>query len=153
MTSGTKAVRLFSLFGVFACHIVTAAPSATRGRLAPCPDKPNCVSSRATDSAHAIAPLRYDTAADEAMRRLRQVVSAMPRARIVTATGDYLHVEFTSTIWRFVDDVEFAVDEVARLIHVRSASRVGHYDFGVNRRRAEAIRTAFERSAEIEAAP
>lgn len=77
----------------------------------------------------------------------------MPRARVVTATDDYLHVEFTSAIWRFVDDVVFTVDGVARLIHVRSASRVGHYDFGANRRRVEAIRVAFERSAQIEAVP
>ena len=128
--------------------MVTAATvkagDPARAALADCPDMPNCVSSQATDSAHAVAPLRYEASA---IQRLRTIVSAMPRTRVVSATDDYLHVEFTSAILRFVDDVEFHIDTAQRVIHVRSASRVGRYDFGVNRRRVEAIRLAFDRDA------
>lgn len=133
-----------------------AANTATgvkEGKLAPCPDTPNCVSSQATDAAHAIEPLVYDTTPAEAMRRLRQVIDALPRTHVVSATDDYLHVEFTSAILRFVDDVEFYVDAASRRIHVRSASRVGRSDFGVNRKRVEAIRAAFNRSVSGLASP
>lgn len=114
------------------------------GRLAPCPDRPNCVSSQATAATHAIAPLRYATTPELAMQRLQQVIHSMPRTRIVTVNDRYLHAEFTSAVLRFVDDVEFQFDTVNRLIHVRSASRVGYSDLGVNRKRVEIIRKAFE---------
>lgn len=140
------------------CLMMVTAATAKAGVpartvLAGCPDTPNCVSSQATDSAHAIAPLRYRANAVDAMQRLRAIVNAMPRARVVSATDDYLHVEFTSAILRFVDDVEFRVDASQRLIHVRSASRVGRYDFGVNRRRVEGIRQAFDRDAPSSTSP
>ena len=87
------------------------------------------------------------------MVQLRQVVSAMRRTRVVGATDDYLHVEFTSAVAGFVDDVEFYLDRTAQLIHVRSAARVGYYDFGVNRKRVEAIRAAFNRGVPASANP
>jgi len=68
----------------------------------------------------------------------------MRRSRIVISEELYLHAEFTSTFFRFVDDVEFLLDDGKKLIHVRSASRVGYYDFGVNRSRVEEIRTRFD---------
>jgi uncharacterized protein (DUF1499 family) len=73
------------------------------------------------------------------MDRLVAVVRNMNRATIVTATPSYLHVEFRSALFRFVDDVEFVLDDSARLIHFRSASRTGYYDFGVNRGRMQRI--------------
>ena len=73
------------------------------------------------------------------MDRLVRIIREMKRATIVTATPSYLHVEFRSALFRFVDDVEFVLDESARLVHFRSASRTGYYDFGVNRRRMEQI--------------
>jgi uncharacterized protein (DUF1499 family) len=65
------------------------------------------------------------------------------RARIVHEDDRGLRVEFTSRVFRFVDDVDLRIDAAARVIHVRSASRVGRYDFGVNRRRVEALRSRF----------
>ena len=56
----------------------------------------------------------------------------------------YIHTEFTSAFFRFVDDVEFLLDDGTRTIHVRSASRVGYSDFGVNRRRVEELRSRFD---------
>lgn len=88
-------------------------------------------------------PIPFGGSADEAMQRLKALVAEMPRSRIVTMEDDYLHVEFRSAVFRFVDDVEFLVDPHDKLIHFRSASRAGYSDFGVNRRRMQQIREAF----------
>jgi uncharacterized protein (DUF1499 family) len=114
----------------------------TNGRLAVCPASPNCVSTQATDAEHRMQPIPLTGSADEAMQRIQAVVAKMPRTKIVTAEDNYLHVEFQSALFRFVDDVEFLIDPDEQLIHFRSASRVGHSDFGVNRRRMEQFRKA-----------
>jgi uncharacterized protein (DUF1499 family) len=118
------------------------------GQLLPCPETPNCVSSRATDELHAVDPLTYTGDAAEGVRLLKAALSSLPRNRIVTEDGRYLHAEFTTRIMRFVDDVEFLVDENGGVIHLRSASRVGYGDLGANRKRVEAIREAFTRLAQ-----
>jgi uncharacterized protein (DUF1499 family) len=116
----------------------------TGGRLAACPDSPNCVSSQSTDPRHAIDPLRYEGTAEKARSVLIEAVSGMKRARIVAAEERHLHAEFASAFFRFVDDVEFLLDSETKTIHVRSASRVGYSDLGVNRRRVEEIRSRFD---------
>ena len=114
------------------------------GRLSPCGPTPNCVSSQAADPRHALAPLAFTGDPASAFERLEQVLARLPRTRIVARTGDYLHAECASRIFRFVDDLEFLLDGPSRIIHVRSASRVGYSDFGVNRRRVETIRRLFQ---------
>jgi uncharacterized protein (DUF1499 family) len=124
------------------CHGARPATLGAReGRLAPCPSTPNCVSSRAPDDAHRVAPLPFAGPAAEALPRLAGIVRSLPRATVIEATDTYLHAEFRSAIFRFVDDVEFLADETAGVIHVRSAARLGRSDLGVNRRRVEAIRS------------
>ncbi len=108
-----------------------------------CPDKPNCVSSQATDKAHAIEPYPFTGTARDAMRRLRSALAAEKRVTVVTEHDTYLHIEARSLLFRFVDDVEFLVDTAHSLIQVRSAARTGYSDLGVNRRRVERIRKAF----------
>jgi len=88
-------------------------------------------------------PIPYTGSQDEARRRLLAVLRAWPRTRIVADEPDYLHVECRSAIFRFVDDMEFAFDAESRLLHFRSASRVGSFDWGVNRKRMEGIRRRF----------
>jgi uncharacterized protein (DUF1499 family) len=112
------------------------------GRLAPCPNSPNCVSTQATDADHRMEAISFDDTPDQAIGRLKKVIGAMPRMKIVAETEDYIHAEATSHLFRFVDDVEFFVDRKAKVIHFRSASRVGHSDFGVHRARMEQIRAA-----------
>ena len=80
------------------------------------------------------------------MRRLRAVIEAMPRARVTDADDLALHVEFTSRIFHFVDDVDCVLDPEAHSIAIRSASRLGYSDLGVNRKRVEAIRSALLQS-------
>lgn len=119
----------------------------TTTKLAPCPSSPNCVSSVAPDDAHRVEPIRFTGAPDAALLRLRTVIEAMPRARVTRADAGSLHAEFTSWLLRFVDDVDCVVDAAASVIQVRSASRVGYSDLGVNRKRVEAIRAAFARGS------
>lgn len=114
------------------------------GALAPCPRSPNCVSSRGTDPLHAIPPFADLGGRDRTLERLRHTVSAMPGVRIVVQGPEYLHATFTSPVWRFVDDFEVLWCEEERCLHVRSASRVGRRDFGVNRSRVERIRALLD---------
>lgn len=114
------------------------------GRLAAVPNSPNCVSTQATDDEHSIAPIPFDGGAEKAMSVLRSIVEEASGATVVSEADRYLHVEFRSQIFRFVDDVEFYIDDQAGVVHFRSASRVGHSDLGVNRKRMESIRRRFE---------
>ena len=114
------------------------------GRLAACPDSPNCVSTQADRESQRMESLRFAGDPAVALTQLRDVVTAMPRARVITQNENYLHVEFTSALFRFVDDVEFFVDREQRAIHFRSASRVGQSDLGVNRKRMSAIVGQYE---------
>ena len=113
------------------------------GKLAPCPETPNCVSTKAVDEIHRMLPLTYSTDTKTAMRVLKQVIRSMKRTEIIAETENYLYAEFTSAFWRFGDDVEFSFDEANKLIHFRSASRLGKGDLGVNRKRMEEITLKF----------
>jgi uncharacterized protein (DUF1499 family) len=117
------------------------------GKLAPCPATPSCVCSQSEDD-HAIEPIRFEGDPDEAWQRLHEVLADRPRTRIIREEDDYLHAECTSALFRFTDDVEFLLDREAKLIHFRSASRVGRSDLGVNRKRMEEIRKAFAATAD-----
>ncbi|MBS7691698.1 DUF1499 domain-containing protein [Pseudomonas lalucatii] len=108
------------------------------GRLAPCPDSPNCVSSQARDEAHRVAPLPLLGTRQQTRARLVALLGREPRARLVVQGDDYLRAEFSSRLLRFVDDVEFLIGEQG--VEVRSASRLGHSDLGVNRQRIERLR-------------
>ena len=112
--------------------------------LPPCPQSPNCVSSQSLDADHFIDPIAYHGSLQEAKARIMQVLTSLPRTRIVEEDPTYLRAESTSLIFRFTDDLDFAFDETRKVIHVRSASRVGTSDFGANRTRVETIRQRFQ---------
>ncbi len=84
-------------------------------------------------------PIRYHGSLRDARQRLMDIISRIPHSTVVDSTDTYLKIECRSKIFSFVDDVEFEFDDGSKVIHFRSASRVGHYDFGVNRRRMEAV--------------
>ncbi|MGC9311860.1 MAG: DUF1499 domain-containing protein [Sediminispirochaetaceae bacterium] len=114
----------------------------------PCPDSPNCVSSMASDSEHAVQPLAYSgMTMDEARASIVSILETAKRCRIITMEERYIHAEFRSLVFRFVDDVEFYFPGDASIVHVKSASRLGYSDFGVNRKRVEQIRSAFSHPA------
>jgi uncharacterized protein (DUF1499 family) len=144
------APAMASLLGTLFAGSRPATLGAANGALAPCPDKPNCVSSRATDSRHAIAPLAFDGPAPAAWARLVAAIRAMPGVTVVgderVKGGRHLHAEFASRVFGFVDDLECLLADGAKTIDLRSASRLGTSDFGANRARVEALRAAFERT-------
>ncbi|HLP89310.1 MAG TPA: DUF1499 domain-containing protein [Nostocaceae cyanobacterium] len=113
------------------------------GRLAPCPPSPNCVCSQSLDPLHQIAPFTFTSTPTEAFSRLKSIIQSLSRTKIIEETADYLYVEFKSGLMGFVDDVEFYLDDNNKLIHLRSASRLGYSDLGVNRQRIETIRSRF----------
>ena len=115
------------------------------GRLKPCPDKPNCVSSEfVADAEHYIEPLVYSADhAAQVLPRLRTIIGEMGGS-IQAEEADYLAATFTSSLFRFVDDLDVRIDTDQKTIHLRSASRVGHGDLGVNRKRVELLKNLFQ---------
>ena len=137
-------VSLIAVAGLFTMSLTSTQPTnlgiQPNGQLAVCPDSPNCVSTQATDAEHLIPAINLDSVEQPTLDTIKQLISTeFPRARLVSESAEYLHYEFTSLIFRFVDDVEFLVDDENKRLHFRSASRVGYSDMGANRRRMEKI--------------
>lgn len=116
----------------------------SKGRLSSCPETPNCVSSQSIDKQHAIAPFMVDGPSEQVMAQLVIAIESMKGSRIVRNDGPYIHAEYTSRFWEFVDDLECYYDKAAHIVHVRSSSRLGTTDFGVNRKRVEQLRALFD---------
>jgi uncharacterized protein (DUF1499 family) len=125
---------------------ITSGPKG--GRVSGCPGTPNCISSQSPDEAHRIAPLLVDSAHEGDFYCLRAIVSGMDRVTVLVADQENIRAEFR-TLLGFVDDVQFQLDKENRAIQMRSASRVGYWDFGVNRRRLQGIRKKFYLECEV----
>jgi uncharacterized protein (DUF1499 family) len=138
-----KIASLGGLMTIFMVSSVSGAGAeglgATKDKLAPCPDSPNCVSTQSEGKRHAMEPLPYLQTREASRERILSILKGMKRMQIVKLTESTIHVEFRTALWKFVDDVEFLFDDEARAVHFRSASRVGYYDFGLNRRRMKEI--------------
>jgi uncharacterized protein (DUF1499 family) len=119
------------------------------GKLADCPHSPNCVCSDASGDAHRVEPFGIDAPAETAWKAVREAVAALPRTLVVTDTGEYLHAECASALLGFVDDLELHLRPVEGVIAVRSASRLGYSDLGVNTARVEDLRQALKRARVI----
>lgn len=122
-----------------------ARSSLIEGRFKPCPSSPNCRNSMGdpSDEGHYIAPFKYSVDRAQARQKIEEVIRAEKRTTIITNDPDHIHAEFKTAFIGFVDDVEIFMPADEALIHVRSASRVGHSDLGANRKRLEALRKAF----------
>jgi len=140
------AVLVAARFGAFSGR-APANLGVREGKLKPPARTPNSVSSQADlwpdapqkEYAH-VAPIAVQGDGKATIARIAQVVEGLPGARIVERRDDYLYVQFTTAVMRFVDDAEFWFDPAANVIQVRSASRLGRKDLGVNRARIEGIR-------------
>ena len=109
-------------------------------RLRACPPSPNCVCSEYEDVEAFIEPLTFKCEPQPALRSLVDYLEQEPNAEVVHWDESYVHAVFTTRFLKFADDVEFRVDPLERVIHVRSASRIGHSDMGANRERIEDLR-------------
>jgi len=136
----TLLAALIATTGLIGC--AGTAPTnlgVSDNRLAPCPSSPNCVGSYDTDAGHAITPIPLSGSIEDTKTALLAVLKTMGAA-VVSTQDQYIRSEFTSSLIGFVDDVEFYIE--ASGIQVRSASRLGHSDFGANRKRIDSIRLA-----------
>ena len=126
----------------------------TDGRLRACPSSPNCVSSDAdkSDTTHYVAPLVLTAEPDAAWRAAEEAVGRIPRTEIVASSPGYLHAECTSALMGYVDDLELHMRPSDGVIAVRSASRIGYGDMGVNRKRVEDLRTDLAGNGTVQAA-
>tara|TARA_B100001094_G_C18120975_1_gene766839 strand:- start:179 stop:649 length:471 start_codon:yes stop_codon:yes gene_type:complete len=113
--------------------------------LIPCPSKPNCVSSLAQNEQHKVEPIGYEGPQDRAMNRIKKIIETDNSGKIIYAGPTYVYAEYTSRIFGFVDDVEFLAIIDNPGVQVRSASRLGYSDMGVNRKRIDALRTEFKK--------
>lgn len=147
-------MKLTLIFYIIAMTLSTAAQAnlTTEKKLPLCLNSPNCVSSQAnpTDTRHFIAPFKISGNPDKAWTALKKALGSRSRTVITHETKDTLHAEATSLVLHFVDDINLILDADAQLIHVRSASRIGHSDFGVNRKRVEALRLELQKAHVIE---
>lgn len=114
------------------------------GKLAECSSKPNCVSSMTKDKTHFIEPFVYSGDYNKTRTVIIEIIKSQDRADIISDTDNYIHAVFKSKLFRFADDVEFLMDDKNKIIHVRSASRIGYSDMGVNRKRIESLRGLFQ---------
>lgn len=130
--------------------LLAACSSPTRiglhnGKLAYCPSSPNCVVSQSSYGAHYILPISYTISKEQAYEKIKNIILHQKRTKIIRANENYIHAEFRSMLG-FVDDVEFYFPDNESIIHLRSASRVGYSDLGVNKKRMETIRGLFQSS-------
>lgn len=139
--SGVRVVGAIILGGImFGCSGKRPMDLGLKaGALRPCPGSQNCVSSEPGTPADKLVASFPAPGGRADLTRLAEVVRTWPRTEIISATPDYVHAESTSLLLRFVDDVEFRFDSSAMVIHVRSASRLGESDLGVNRKRVEGL--------------
>lgn len=114
------------------------------GALKACADRPNCVSSQASDDAHRVDAFAYIGDRANTQARLGAILAGMPRMHAVTQSDQYWHYTQTSALFRFIDDVEFFFDDAAGAVRLRSASRIGYSDMGVNRKRIEGLRAELQ---------
>ena len=109
------------------------------GKFQPCPKSPNCVSTQSEDEKHRMEPLSYNTSIDEAKTKIKDIIGSFKRTKLITENDNYLHFEFRTATFKFVDDVEFYFDDSSKLIHFRSAAQKGYSDMGVNKKRMKKV--------------
>lgn len=129
------ALLSITLLGLTACS--QGVTTMTDRSQSPCGDKPNCVSTQDTRAEYNLTPFTLTESTN--IDAIEQVALELPGAKTAVKEDNYLRIECTSKIMRFVDDLELKI-EGDQLI-VRSESRVGYSDFGVNRKRAEQLRS------------
>ncbi|MEL6940262.1 MAG: DUF1499 domain-containing protein [Cyanobacteria bacterium J06598_1] len=115
----------------------------TDSHLAACPATPNCVVSQGADEEHSIAPIYYEGDRATVRASILDILSVVPRTEVITQNDDYILAKSESRLMGFVDDTEFYFPKDEKVIQVRAAARMGESDLGVNRRRIEQIRLAF----------
>ena len=134
-----------ALIGCLAVYPFLIAPfnliNSAVEKLKPCPKSPNCVCTQEDDSRKKMEPIYFTCNAQQAATKLERLISGYGDVVLVKQEPNYYHFEFVTRLGKFIDDVEFLIDPTAKLIHFRSASRIGYGDFGKNNRRMKKIKS------------
>ncbi len=141
---GIAFVVLIGIILVLNSRSQPAAIGITDGKLAACPQSPNCVSTQTDQPEKQMEPLGFTDSVDQTREKIKAILESMPRTRLVAQSENYLHFEVRSLLMRYVDDVEFLINPEKKQIDFRSASRIGYSDLGVNRDRMETITRKFQ---------
>lgn len=114
----------------------------SNGQFSPCPETPNCVSTQADpqDEAHYAEPIPFNGNREELLALLEDWITAQEGAEVISRSENYLHAIFASKTFGFKDDLEIFIPDGSKILHLKSAARVGHSDLGVNRKRYRTIR-------------
>ncbi|MBW1642345.1 MAG: DUF1499 domain-containing protein [Deltaproteobacteria bacterium] len=148
LTYGFNCVSIIFVLSIISCASQAPVTIGLRdGKLAPCPNKPNCVSSDHQGKTSGIEPLAFKETPETAWEKLKMAIISIG-GNIEKVDNVYLWATFRTRIFRFVDDMEFRMDAKNKVIHLRSASRVGYSDMGVNKRRVEKLRSKFYQEKE-----
>lgn len=141
-----SSIILSSVLALSGCSSSVPTLGVENGQLMPCPSKPNCVNSFSKDEDHYIKPITIIGSSKEVKNAILNVVNTLDNSTITLTENSYIRAEFNSTIFGFVDDVEFYFPANTRVktIYIRSAARLGYSDFNVNRERVELIRLSLE---------
>jgi uncharacterized protein (DUF1499 family) len=114
------------------------------GKFRTCPKSPKCVSTQSTDEKHKMKPIEYEGTLEDARSKIIGIINSLKRSKIITETNNYIHSEFRTKFWHFIDDVEFYFNDTDKIIHFRSSARFGYYDWGVNKKRMQYITDSFK---------
>jgi uncharacterized protein (DUF1499 family) len=140
----TKGFLIFTTLLLAGCSGSSPVLGVKNGKLIKCPDTPNCVNSQIKSTEHYIKPIHFEGNIKAFDRRLKEALKKTKNPKVISSRENYYRIEFTSSLFRFVDDVELYISNPTLeelIIHVRSASRIGHSDLGVNRDRVEKLRS------------
>ncbi|MEJ2294117.1 MAG: DUF1499 domain-containing protein [Candidatus Lokiarchaeota archaeon] len=115
------------------------------GKFYPCDTHHVCVSTMAntSDTKHYIEPIIYNTSLEEAKAKIKSIINNLKRTQLLMESENYMHFQFTTGLFRFKDDVEFLFNDKEKIIHFKSQSRIGGYDWNTNRNRMEKIKRIF----------
>ena len=132
----------FSFFLVGCAGKLPSNLGVTEGLLSPCPKAPHCVSTQSEKPGQKLEPLLFSSDLRTVHDALLREIKKMKRTRILVDQPNYIHAEIRTALLRFADDLEIFIDEDRNRVHFRSSSRYGYYDFGVNRKRVEALKAS-----------
>ena len=142
----TTSIVLSIFVALTGCSSNAPSLGIENGQLIPCPNKPNCVNSFSKDKAQYIKPIVIVGSNQDVANAIVNVVNALDNSKVTVTENSYIRAEFSSTIFGFVDDVEFyfPAKTSEKTIYIRAAARLGYSDFNVNRERVELIRLSLE---------
>jgi uncharacterized protein (DUF1499 family) len=139
-------MRAFITLFFVCCFTVSGCATSGRvrsgvsgGKLLDCPNAPKCVSTQSKDERHRMEPISFSGRVQDAQSTIISIIKGMKNSEIITVSEDYVYAQFRSSVFRFIDDVEFYFNAQKKLIHFRSSARFGYYDWKVNRKRMEYV--------------